>query len=83
MGMGMLVGQCKTWLRKRGPNLGNSYQMDANKTPGGGAKRRPCGATPEAAPCCLYLVRMSYVLLLFLVKSSSVMKSTGLFRPLQ
>ena len=35
-------------------NIGNPYQMEDDKNPkGGGAKRRPLGAAPKAAPCCL------------------------------
>ena len=31
--------------------------MEENKTQGGGASRRPLGALPKAAPCCLPFVK--------------------------
>ena len=40
-------------LRKSCQNIGNPYQMEDNKTQGDGAKRRPLGVPPKAAPCCL------------------------------
>ena len=43
----------KSGLRKSCPNKGNPYQIEDNKTQGGGAKRRPIGAAPKVLPCCL------------------------------
>ena len=40
-------------LRKSTRNIGNPYQIEDNKTQGGGAKRRPLGAPPKVPLCCL------------------------------
>ena len=44
-------------LRKSSQNIGNPYQIEDNKTQGGGAKRRPLGAPLKAAPCCRPFVK--------------------------
>ena len=38
----------KNGLRKSCQNIGNPYQIEDNKTQGGGAKHRPLGAAPKA-----------------------------------
>ena len=43
------------WAREVRQNLGNPYQMEDNKTQGGGAKRRPLGAPPKASLVVFHL----------------------------
>ena len=50
---GKIEKSTQNGLRKSGQNIGNPYQIEDNKTQGGGAKRRPLGAAPKAPPCCL------------------------------
>ena len=40
-------------LQKSGQNIRIPDQIEDSKTQGGGMKRRPFGAPPKAAPCCL------------------------------